>query len=787
MRAEGQFTERHGHQWSPSVKLRDARINFVSAGQIDPLEEQEVSKIDCSEGDVDEENANDQQHNGKMQDDSAQKRKDREGSLVESQAAIEKLQKLKVVDTKPLVVEEAEQGFFVDATGDSKLAPKLHHAGPVYSTQTMEESEDEVIVFRGRNAILIRDDPVSSSKSTTLKETVTPNSTSGHQAPVVNRQLLQGQDDSRQQKYLDTLDVDVVYNARKGSEVISPKTFPSTKPGKKVSGKKAGRRRRASAAINKQTRVQHAFVSDEDIEEALLQDYIENMSGVEDIVKAGQKQSDDDEWASSVIDEEEGDARRIVVVEETIANGNNATNFEMSEFGNLISTLVADGKEEILDEQVEVEDDDNDEDEDDEDDEDEDSSDDPAEGDEDEDGTTDPGDDSDLESDLSNSRRRRSNKDDDLRKRQIESLSDEQLARILAKQESLGLGCEEIILLDDSGLHNGVGDILRAEEGLEAILANPNHPSTRRNKRKGSSRKSDHFPSATLMADVLEQDPYNGFDIMDFDRPSLRSSTSKGRKSRNFSGGMPEELLVDLSDSDLVSNLQSSWANDRQRKASRKIEREELRLQGLLGNNSRRSSKNKFKPDLAVKFAEGLTLSQLHDEIESFLLDTTSTTKAFPPMEKSERKALHDVANVFDLTSTSRGSGKNRFTLFSKRQRTPTFMDEARWDRVLKVMNRGFLKSSIRSRKSSAIPTRSRGTSNFGGKAGASMSAVSYANGEIVGAAAPEIPEGSFGRKLLEKMGWEKGMALGKDGAVGGGGMLVPVEARVKSGRGGLG
>ena len=56
-------------------------------------------------------------------------------------------------------------------------------------------------------------------------------------------------------------------------------------------------------------------------------------------------------------------------------------------------------------------------------------------------------------------------------------------------------------------------------------------------------------------------------------------------------------------------------------------------------------------------------------------------------------------------------------------------------------------------------------------------------DGEIVGAGAKEIGRENFGHKLMEKMGWTKGQALGRDGE----GRLVPVEQVMKAGRGGLG
>ena len=60
--------------------------------------------------------------------------------------------------------------------------------------------------------------------------------------------------------------------------------------------------------------------------------------------------------------------------------------------------------------------------------------------------------------------------------------------------------------------------------------------------------------------------------------------------------------------------MHMAWENDRSKKKKRKQEREELRAQGLLGK--------KGKPDLKVKYAEGISMPQLKSEIKDFLLSS---------------------------------------------------------------------------------------------------------------------------------------------------------------------
>lgn len=111
--------------------------------------------------------------------------------------------------------------------------------------------------------------------------------------------------------------------------------------------------------------------------------------------------------------------------------------------------------------------------------------------------------------------------------------------------------------------------------------------------------------SASRFADALESDPYYGFDIMDFDRPSLKKKP-KGKK------GIPDFMI---SDSELEMELESAWMNDREKKKNRKQQREELRSSGLLGRSS-------DKPDLRSKYVDGMSFDDMKSEIRAFLLSS---------------------------------------------------------------------------------------------------------------------------------------------------------------------
>lgn len=344
----------------------------------------------------------------------------------------------------------------------------------------------------------------------------------------------------------------------------------------------------------------------------------------------------------------------------------------------------------------------------------------------------------------------------DLLQRKVDRMSDEKIARLLAKQEELGMGSDDILLFDDDDEDDDDLDIDDFDTEIQDFMRRQ----ARGTRQKSTSKRGqDKFPSASLMADVLEQDPYNGFDIMDFERPSLKKK-KKGRAA---------ELPFELSDDDLNAQLRATWETDRDKKRLKKQEREELRAQGLLGK------KNKFKPDLDAKYNEGMSFIQIREEIKVFLNSPTQS-RPFPPMDKRDRAALHQLAGALGLTSKSVGSGTTRFTTLIKTSRTRVF-DEVSFAKIT---------ARYQGRFYQRLDKRDRGkkASAFGGGGGGKYAGVSYRDGDVVGGSAPEIGSENKGRAMLEKMGWSSGTALG---ALNNKGILQPVTHVVKTTKTGLG
>ncbi|OAX82632.1 hypothetical protein ACJ72_03012 [Emergomyces africanus] len=344
--------------------------------------------------------------------------------------------------------------------------------------------------------------------------------------------------------------------------------------------------------------------------------------------------------------------------------------------------------------------------------------------------------------------------DQDVEEDMKQDLTDEQMARLLQTQDSFGLGSNDLLLFDGDGDFDGFESISRSKFSYKRSLPQPRK---RRN-------RNGHFPSASAFADVLDQDPYGGFDIMDFDRPSLKKKP-KGRRHAH-------QYDFDLSDSDLADELQASWENDRNKKKAKKQEREELRAQGLLGAKP-------GKINMKAKYAEGMSIEDVKLEIRSFLA-SPSESLALPPMDKRNRKLVHEIANILSLKSLSRGSGTSRFPVLTKTSRTPVLEGQAAVYQVDRIFSSGrFMRRMDRSQRGAGGPkavAKSRG--------GGGLKAASYMDGDVVGASAPEIGVENKGRAMLEKMGWSTGTALGPDNNKG---ILHPVVHVVKNTKAGLG
>ena len=334
-------------------------------------------------------------------------------------------------------------------------------------------------------------------------------------------------------------------------------------------------------------------------------------------------------------------------------------------------------------------------------------------------------------------------------------MTDEEIARVLAKQEELGMGGDELMLFDGQQANDDSEDVFGNGDGF--IPFSMAQHTSNRGRSKRNRKQRDSFPSAGAFADALDQDPYGAFDVMDFDRPSLRPK-QKGRKSYPFD--------LDLEDEELEQQLVSTWVKDREKKTARKREKMEARAAELFEAGQRNDP-------YVIKA-----------EMRRFLVEDVDTLK-LAPMDPHLRASVHRLAKSLHLHSRSEGKegvGAGRFPVLTKTQRTPYYTPETIWEvDALFNMRKFFPKhggGSYKGARATKVPGLKKGKDRVG------FSAASYANGEIVGAAAPELGTDNKGRALLEKMGWVSGMGIGKEGNEG---TLEHVKHVVKTNKAGLG
>lgn len=345
--------------------------------------------------------------------------------------------------------------------------------------------------------------------------------------------------------------------------------------------------------------------------------------------------------------------------------------------------------------------------------------------------------------------------------RQTSRMTDAELARILNKQAELGISNDDVVLFD-AGF----------EEEDDFIPFSAKMHTSNRTRSKQNRRSKGTFPSAEAFADALDQDPYNGFDVMDFDRPSLKQK-KKGRKSAT---GLPFEL----EDEEVAEQLAQSWANDRAKKAVKKAEREELRQAGLLGPKS-----GKGRVDLQTKYRNcGMDMDQVKAELRIFLLNDDREALALAPMNSPQRRQVHILAKALNLKSHSQGKGDTRFPILAKTPFSGRYDEDNIGEIDALLSMRKFSSRQWGVKKERPGPRPSGGGARRNGGGGGVASGATYMDGDVVGASAPELGTENKGRAMLEKMGWSSGMGIGK---VGNKGSVEVIKHVVKNSKAGLG
>jgi hypothetical protein len=330
----------------------------------------------------------------------------------------------------------------------------------------------------------------------------------------------------------------------------------------------------------------------------------------------------------------------------------------------------------------------------------------------------------------------------DVRESPEADIDDETLARLLSKQEELGLGSDELI--GSSSMYKFMDDF-----AVDDNLVDVTYEEMRRRHRRLAVDATDGLSAADVAA------AFDDLDLMDWSSPRQRPNRKVRRAVPDF----------DVSDSELEAVLAGAWKKDREKKKNRKLQREEARAQGLLG-------KGNSPGDLRVKYPAAMTFDDIQIEIRAFLMSSQEQL-VFPPLDAAARKTVHELASRFKIKSKSSGSGNQRAPVLYRTKATHRYAEESFELTTTRFRRRYFPRLDVRGK-----PVMRNG------RGGGGSNGLALRDGDIVGAAAPELAESNKGRTMLQKMGWSTGMALG---ALDNKGLLQPVAQIVKRSKAGLG
>ncbi|KAG0285235.1 squalene synthetase-like protein [Linnemannia gamsii] len=196
----------------------------------------------------------------------------------------------------------------------------------------------------------------------------------------------------------------------------------------------------------------------------------------------------------------------------------------------------------------------------------------------------------------------------------------------------------------------------------------------------------------------------------------------------------------------------------------------------------------------AVPYGNHLeALTSINDHIKEFVNNRSKVSLELPPLAKALRRRVHLLCEQYNLRSQSVGSGKNRFPVLLRTEKTK--MPHMPID-LRKFMNAGFgprVQAEFDNRRDRSNNSR-RGASNSrrDGKRGGGVGndtnkdprdSARAVTGSVVGGTASEISKENLGHRMLAKMGWSPGVGLGASGD----GITKPIEAVVRAKRRGLG
>ncbi|KAL0957062.1 hypothetical protein HGRIS_003160 [Hohenbuehelia grisea] len=224
-------------------------------------------------------------------------------------------------------------------------------------------------------------------------------------------------------------------------------------------------------------------------------------------------------------------------------------------------------------------------------------------------------------------------------------------------------------------------------------------------------------------------------------------------------------------------HLLDQWEKDRAKKAENKAKRALARLELAAdplstkkgGKKGRKAmlAAAKLDPSIVSLPNRVVDMLDIEKQIRRFLSALGGPgSMSLPPMDKSARKSVHEIALAFNLKSVSKGKGNGRYTTLQKTTRSGVGINEAK---IAKIIRRW------------GGQPMGRPFDGQGGQGGGSRM-PKHREGDEVGKAAPKIGQSNVGFKMLAAMGWADGDRIGISG-----GLDAPLTAVIKNTKLGLG
>lgn len=142
--------------------------------------------------------------------------------------------------------------------------------------------------------------------------------------------------------------------------------------------------------------------------------------------------------------------------------------------------------------------------------------------------------------------------------------------------------------------------------------------------------------------------------------------------------------------------------------------------------------------------------------IEYFVKDRTTDTLQLQPMPKALRRRVHLLCNHYNLKSQSIGSGKRRFPVLIKTDRTKMPLNPANVNKLLSQGDNELSRLSAQFQGSRKGNGGNGGGNGYGGgkkSKGRGGFSGAIVHGTVVGAEASEISTENLGHRMLSKMG----------------------------------